>query len=137
MNRRAFLLALVPPTVAGCLDGGASENFSTFERRLRDRGVDVARISRDVRRWFVEYRPDGAGREALRSEMRTIAGLYADTVPAESEAPSHRLLECFLVRPNGTRFGSYTIQAEWARRHAAGSLTEEEYLRRVEATLDR
>lgn len=139
MDRRTFLLALAPPAVAGsagCVGRRTGERFASFRRRLGTAGVDVARISRDVRRWFLEYFPDRSSETAFRAEVDDVALAYAATVPPESEASSHRLLECFLLAPNRTRFDDYTIAAGLARRRAAGSVTEADYLRRVHASLD-
>lgn len=136
MDRRRFLLALGASATAGCAGRQATGNFASFRERLRADGVDVARISRDIRRWFLEYFPDRSSEAAFRAEVDAIALDYAATVPPDAGGSPHRLLECFLLRANRSRFDVYTIPADLARRHATGSVPEADYLRRVHASLD-
>ncbi|MFB6155977.1 MAG: hypothetical protein ABEJ22_08780, partial [Haloferacaceae archaeon] len=114
-----------------------SSNFREFERRLRERSVDVKRISEDFRRWIVEYYPDTSTQSAFEAEVATVASVYAGTVPPEGENANHQFLECILFDDRKTRTGSYEIRASWARERAAGTLTESAYLEKIHATVER
>lgn len=134
-SRRRYVVALGTVALAGCSALGESSSFQTFERRLRERNVDLKRISEDFRRWIVEYFPDRASEHAFESEQATVASVYAATVPTPAENPNHASLKCILFDERRVRTGSYEIRAEWARAYATEELTESAYLERVRSTL--
>jgi hypothetical protein len=129
--------ALGTVALAGCSALGGSNDFREFETRLRERSVDVKRISEDFRRWIVEYYPNRESESAFEAEMATIGTVYAETVPPASENPNHGSLKCILFDDQRNRTGSYEIRAEWARAHASGELSESAYLDRIRAALER
>jgi len=132
-----LVAAIVVLGVIGSLGGlmiadEASEQFQEFDQQIRDEGIDVRNSAEEERRWVIEYYVPSTGR---LEELGTIARIYSETVPTTEEDRDHRQLDIIILEADNSRLNSLSINAELARQYRNGEVSEEEYVRRILASV--
>lgn len=110
----------------------SSEQFQEFDQQIRNEEIDVRNSAEEERRWVVEYYASSSGR---LEEIGTIARIYSETVPTTEEDQDHRQLDIIILEADDSRLNSLSINAELARQYRNGEISEEEYSRRVLASV--